>query len=144
MASDMLNIEGLKLLSLETTPEEEDDDDVAAVLAAELGNDGGRGRTKGLGCVWMLGTTEATVAEDDEDVESLRVDDDDGDTAWLLADDDDDVEYSLGIEAAFNNVGLGCTGGGGPMERYMWALLDDDDDDDVGGPSADCVDNEEE
>ena len=48
----MLNMEGLKLLSLETTPEEEDDDDdVAVALVAELGNDGGRGRTKGLGCV---------------------------------------------------------------------------------------------
>ena len=49
LASDMLNMEGLKLLSLETTP---DDDEEAEEEAALLGGrDGGRGRTNGLGCV---------------------------------------------------------------------------------------------
>jgi len=53
LTSDMLNMEGLKLLSLDTTPEVDDDDaddeDAAAVEDAG-GKEGGRGRTKGLGC----------------------------------------------------------------------------------------------
>ena len=48
LARDMLNMEGLKLLSLETTPDDDDDEEGGAELA---GREGGRGRTNGLGCV---------------------------------------------------------------------------------------------
>ena len=55
LANDVVNMDGLKLLSLETE-EDGEDEDVAAAVEEDGGNDGGLGRTNGLGCDWMFVT----------------------------------------------------------------------------------------